>query len=766
MATLETKPPETAGTGSSEPPASPPSSAPASPIAERFPALDKLAFTSRRRRVPFIQQNTASDCGAASLAMVLAYHGKHLRLDDVRKVTGFGRDGADALAILSAARVFGLRGRGVKVEEVDDLRYLPQGSILHWQFNHFLVFERLTPEGADLVDPGGGRRSVSRDELGRSFTGVALTFEEGEDFEPQEGEPRRWGRFLKLLREQGGVLQRVVVTSAMVQLFALAVPLLIGSLVDRVIPRGDVQLLAVLGGGLAAIVGFSFLASLLRSFLLLYMRTHLDARMTLDFLDHLVDLPYAFFQQRSAGDLIMRMGSNATVREILTSGALSGVLDGLMVTLYLVLLLAASPTLGLLVVLLGGIRIGLFLFTRRKTRDLMSRSLQTEARSQSYQVNLLAGIETLKAAGAEHRSVEQWSHLYVDVLNVSLARGRLQAFVDSILSALATASPLVILIWGGVQVLDGHLTLGTMLALNALAAGFLTPLSTLITNAFQFQLLGSYMDRLEDVLETPREQDPATVKPAARLKGGIKLENVSFRYGPHAPLAVEEVSIDVPPGRFVALVGRSGAGKSTLASLLVGLYPPSEGRILFDGVDLAELEFRSVRRQVGVVPQHPYLFGTSIRANITLADPTLPLSRAVEAGKLAHIHDDIMAMPMGYETIMADGGASLSGGQRQRLALARALVHRPAILLLDEATSSLDTRTERAIQGELSALRATRIVIAHRLSTIRDADLILVMDGGRLVEQGKHDELIALGGVYAALVAAQMEKEKLQTAEV
>ncbi len=763
MATLETKPP--ARTEPSEPPPASPAS-PASPIGERFPALDKLAFTSRRRRVPFIQQNTASDCGAASLAMALAYHGKHLRLDDVRKVTGFGRDGADALAILSAARVFGLRGRGVKVEEVDDLKYVPQGSILHWQFNHFLVFERLTPEGADLVDPAGGRRSVSRDELGRSFTGVALTFEEGEDFEPQEGEPRRWGRFLKLLREQGGVLQRVVVTSAMVQLFALAVPLLIGSLVDRVIPRGDVQLLAVLGGGLAAIVGFSFLASLLRSFLLLYMRTHLDARMTLDFLDHLVDLPYAFFQQRSAGDLIMRMGSNATVREILTSGALSGVLDGLMVTLYLVLLMAASPTLGLLVLVLAAFRIGLFLFTRRKTRDLMSRSLQTEARSQSYQVNLLAGIETLKAAGAEHRSVEQWSHLYVDVLNVSLARGRLQAFVDSILSALGTASPLVILIWGGVQVLDGHLTLGTMLALNALAAGFLTPLSTLITNAFQFQLLGSYMDRLEDVLETPREQDPATVKPSARLKGGIKLENVSFRYGPHAPLAVENVSIDVPPGRFVALVGRSGAGKSTLASLLVGLYPPSEGRILFDGVDLAELEFRSVRRQVGVVPQHPYLFGTSIRANITLADPTLPLSRAVEAGKLAHIHDDIMAMPMGYETIMADGGASLSGGQRQRLALARALVHRPAILLLDEATSSLDTRTERAIQGELSALRATRIVIAHRLSTIRDADLILVMDGGRLVEQGKHDELIALGGVYAALVAAQMEKEKLQTAEV
>ncbi|HEY9422889.1 MAG TPA: peptidase domain-containing ABC transporter [Thermoanaerobaculia bacterium] len=736
------------------------------PLQRRFPALERLALSGRRQRVPFVQQNTSSDCGAASLTMVLGYHGKHLRLDDVRKVTGFGRDGADALAILSAARVFGLRGRGVKVEEVDDLRFLPSGSILHWQFNHFLVFERLTPEGAELVDPASGRRRASREELGRSFTGVALTFEPGEDFEPQEGEGRRWDRFLRLLRDHSGVLKRVLVTSAMVQLFALAVPVLMGVLVDRVIPRGDLQFLGVLSAGLAAIVGFSFLSSLLRSFLLLYMRTHLDARMTLDFLDHLVDLPYAFFQQRSAGDLIMRMGSNATVREILTSGALSGVLDGFLVTLYLILLFVTSPSMGVLVLGLGGIRVGLFLFTRKKHRDLMSRSLQTEARSQSYQVNLLAGIETLKASGAEHRAVEQWSHLYVDVLNISLARGRLSAFVDSTLAALGMASPLVVLVWGGLQVLRGELTLGTMLAMNALAAGFLTPLSTLITNAFQFQLLGSYLDRIEDVFETPREQDPAAVKPAPRLKGGIRLDNVSFRYGPHAPWAVENVSVDIPPGRFVALVGRSGAGKSTLASLLVGLYRPSEGKILFDGTDLEELDLRSVRRQVGVVPQHPYLFGTSIRSNIVLSDPSLPLSRAVEAAKLAHIHEDVMMMPMGYETILADGGASLSGGQRQRLALARALVHRPAILLLDEATSALDTRTEREIQRELSALRTTRIVIAHRLSTIRDADLILVMDQGRLVEQGRHDELLALGGVYASLVAAQMEKERMRAAEV
>jgi ABC-type bacteriocin/lantibiotic exporter with double-glycine peptidase domain len=744
----------------------PPPGEPRPSLISRFPALEKLAFSRKRRKIPYVQQTTSSDCGASCLTMVLGYHGKFLRLDDVRKVTGFGRDGADALALLNAGRVLGLRGRGVKVEDVDDLRFLDPGSILHWQFNHFVVFERMTEKGADVVDPAGGRRRISKEELDRSFTGVALSFEPSEDFEPEEAKRRSVGRYLKLLREHSDVLQRVLVTSGLVQVFALAVPLLIGMLVDRVIPRGDVHLLTVMSIGFATIVVFSFLAALLRSYLLLYLRTQLDSRMTLDFLDHLVDLPYAFFQQRSAGDLLMRLASNTTVREILTSGALSGILDGLLVTLYLVLLFAASPGLGLLVLGLGFLRVGLFLFTRRRQRELMSQSLQTEARSQTYQVNMLAGIETLKAAGAEHRAVEQWSHLYVDVLNISLARGRLSAAVDSTLAGLATASPLVILIFGALQVLRGDLTLGTMLALNALAAGFLTPLSTLVTTAFQLQLLGSYLDRIDDVFDTPREQDPTTVTPAGKLKGGIRLDNVSFRYGPFAPMAVQNVSVDIPPGRFVALVGPSGAGKSTLASLLVGLYPPTEGKILFDGSDLSELDLRSVRRQVGIVPQHPYLFGSSIRSNVTLSDPSLPLARAVEAAERAHIHADIMEMPMGYETIMADGGASLSGGQRQRLALARALVHRPAILLLDEATSALDTVTERKIQRELANLKATRIVIAHRLSTIRDADLILVMEGGKLVEQGRHEELIDKGGVYASLVAAQMEKERMREAEV
>ena len=732
-----------------------------SPPRLRVSVLNRLG--ERKRTIPEVRQHTAMDCGVACLAMVLGYLGKPLPLDEVRQVVGGGRDGANAEALLAAARWFGLRGRGVRIDSIEALAALEPGAILHWRFSHFVVLDRVRRDGLHIVDPAGGRRVVSHQEARRSFTGVALLFERAEGFAPAPSGTKQRGlrRYLQPLLARSSTFARVLATSLLVQIFALAVPLLIGLLVDRVVPQQDVDLLLVLAIGLGALVVFNLLAVLIRSHLLLELRTRLDAQLTLDFVDHLVALPYAFFQERSAGDLMMRMNSNATVREILTSGALSTVLDGLLVSLYLVVLFIASPQLGLLVLGLALLRIVLLLVTQRRQKELMSQSLEAQSAAQAYQIQMLAGIETLKASGSEERGVEHWSNLFVDTLNVSLARGRLQALIDALLAGLAMASPLAILIFGARQVVAGALSLGEMLALNALAAGFLVPLTQLVTTAFQFQYLDSYLERIEDVLQTPREQAPGDGRVAARLHGNIRLETVGFRYAPSAPPVVRDVSVDIRRGSLVAVVGRSGAGKSTVANLLAGLYRPSEGRILFDGVDLGELNLQSVRRQLGVVPQHPYLFGRSIRANIALADPTLPLSRVVEAARLAHIHEDIQAMPLAYDTILADGGASLSGGQRQRLALARALVTRPAILLLDEATSALDAITESAIQRELAQLRCTRIVVAHRLSTIRNADLILVMDEGRIVERGTDDELAARGGTYAELIAQQVRREEV-----
>ena len=720
----------------------------------RRSAFALLGMLGRRRPIPFVQQLIATECGLACLAMVLRYHGKDVGIDQLRASGGPGRDGLTALNLLDLARDHGLRGRGFRVE-MEDLDVLDAGSILHWNFKHFVVFEALARGGVRIVDPAFGRRFVPLEEFRTSFTGVVLALEPESEFRPGGG--RRGGtmRFAKEILAQRGVLLHIVVATVLVQLFALSVPLLTGLLVDRVIPGRDLRLLPILTAGFAVVASFSLLSVYLRSRLLLHLRTVLDSRLATGFMSHLVELPYAFFQRRSAGDLMMRLDSNSIVREILSSATLSGLLDGVMVTSYLLLVMLASPALGLFVLGLGLLRLAVFALTRRKQRGLLASYLQTQSNLRGYEVQMLAGIETLKASGTELRAVERWTDLFVRVMNASLEQGRLTSLVESLTSALSVFSPVAVLLYGSHLVLNGDLTLGAMLASSALAVGFLGPLTSLVASAAQLQLVGSYMERIEDVLDTPPEQDRAARHRPASLAGAIQVDGVTFRYAEGAPCVLNDVSLHVEPGQMLAIVGRSGSGKSTLARLMLGLYRPSSGRVLFDGVDLDGLDLRHVRGQVGVVAQRAFLFGSSIRENVALADPGLTHDDVVRAAMLAEIHDAIEAMPLGYDTPISDGGASLSGGERQRIALARALVRRPAILLLDEATSELDAVTEREIHDNLSRMKCTRIVIAHRLSTIVRADRIVVLEDGLVREQGRHDELIARGGLYACMVACQ-----------
>ena len=708
--------------------------------------------TLRGRKVPFVRQMEAADCGAACLTMVLGYHGSHVPLDQVRQLAGTTR-GTDASSLVLAAEQLGLRARGVQLD-IDELHRLPAATILHWDFNHFVVFERLRGQDVEFVDPRSGRRRMPLAQFRKHFTGIALVFEPAADFAPTPpGRSKAW-RYLAQLFGERSLVRRVVFTSIAMRVLALALPVLTAMVVDRVLPRADTSMLMVAGLGTLFVLGFQFLSSLIRSHLLIELRTRLDVRMTLGFVGHLLSLPYAYFTKRSAGDLMLRIGSNTQIRDLLTSSMLSTLLDGALALTYLLLLLLLSPTLAGVSVALGTLQVVVLLVTRQRFAQLASQDLESQSRAHAYLMQMLVGIETLKVAGAENRALEQWTNLYVDQLNVSLARSRMTMMIDAVNGFLQSAGPLVLLGVGTLLVLDGGLSLGTMLATTALATGFLTPLGTLVSSGFALQLLGSYVERIDDVLTAEPEQRRGAMTPP-RLTGAVELHQVSFRYSSNEPYVVREVSLAIRAGSTVAIVGRSGSGKSTLAALLLGLHRPTEGRITYDGYDLAELDHRQLRQQLGMVPQNPFIFGTSVRDNLRLADPSAPLDRVVAVARQASIDADIRAMPMSYETIVADGGASLSGGQRQRLALARALIHDPAILVLDEATSSLDATTEREVMHNLADLAMTRVVIAHRLSTIIAADQIVVMQAGRIAETGTHQELVAAGGVYAQLVANQ-----------
>jgi ATP-binding cassette, subfamily B, bacterial len=712
--------------------------------------------SSLRRCVPVMTQMSAAECGAACLAMVLSYFGRSTSVAECREFLGIGRDGVSAHQIAEGARRHGLRVKAFKVEPAG-LASLEMPAIAHWSFNHFVIVERWSPKTVHIVDPAVGRRTLSAAEFDTNFTGVVLTLAPTIQFESQNktSETSSWNyvRLMLLVRGVRGILLQVLAASLLLQCFGLALPFLTQIVVDRILPFHMAGLMNVIGAGLIVLVLAYMVTAYLRATLLLYLQARLDSRIILSFFEHLLSLPLRFFQQRPSGDLLMRANSNGAIREILTNRTVSVLLDGGFVIGYLGILFFFSPGFGAAVLALGGLQVVLMLVTNRHLKALTSSEFAASAEAQSYMVETLMGVATLKASGAEDHAFEHWSNLYYKQLNVSLRRGHLNALLDTAMTTLRILSPILLLWLGVVQTLNGKMSLGSMLALNALAISFLTPVASLVTAGQQLQLVRAHLERIVDVAHAQPEQNREMAKPCSRLTGKIQLENVSFRYDPNSPWVLRDISLTIAPGQKVALVGATGSGKSTLAKLLLSLYTPEQGEIFFDDLPLQMLDYRMLRNQFGVVLQESSLFRGSIRQNIAMNDPGLPLEQIQQAARLAQVHDEIMDMPMGYETLLAEVGTGVSGGQRQRICVARAIAHRPSVILLDEATSHLDVRTERLVSQNLESLTCTRLMIAHRLSTVIDADLIVVLEKGRMVEQGTHDELLAMNGYYAALIS-------------
>lgn len=724
----------------------------------------KFPLRLRPRRVPQLSQMTMVECGAACLAMILSYYGRKTSVSEVSTHCDIGRDGLSALNIVKAARSYGMRVRAISLPR-NDFRYVQLPAIVHWEFNHFVVVERWSSHHVDIVDPAAGRRRLSAAEFDAGFTGITIMLEPGTQFD-HKAMPRTItlrSYLLQYIQQTPLTLLQILGASLILQVIGLMSPLLSKFLLDDVLPFKEANIMGMLALGMILIVLSQVVTSLLREWLLAYLRARLDTYMMVNFFEHLLSLPYSFFQKRSSGDLLTRLASNTAIRDTLSSQLISTLLDVSTVVTYLCILFWQSQAFGLLTIAIGAIDAIVLLSTTRPIRELMNRELAAQGKAQGYTAEALAGIATLKAAGAEQRALERWSNLFFDQLNISIRRSYITAIIGAAMSTLRSFSSLALLWLGATQVLNGSLSIGTMFALNTLAASFLSPLSSLVSSGQQLQLVHSHLERIADVTETEPEQDIQIVRQPPKLSGGIQLSQVSFRYSPDTPLILHSLNLTIRAGQKIAIVGRTGSGKSTLGKLLLGLYLPTEGVISYDGIPLQTLNYQEVRRQFGVVLQDSSVFSGSILQNITLNYPNMSVEQAALAAEMAAIHDDIVQMPMGYETFVSEGGSALSGGQRQRLALARALASTPSILLLDEATSHLDVLTEQRVEHNLQQLACTQIIIAHRLSTIRNADLILVLDQGTIVEQGNHSELLARNGYYAHLMMQQqLEQSRLR----
>ena len=700
----------------------------------------------------------AVECGAAALAMVLAYHGAWIPLEQLRLACGVSRDGSKASNIVKAARRYGLAAKGFR-KEPSTLHELPMPCIIHWNFNHFVVLEGIKGDRVYINDPAVGRRRIDMAELDLAFTGVVLAMEKTDAFEKLGRKPQGLRLLLRELRRSKEAVALLIIVS-----FALIVPSIVAAgfskiFVDDILIKHANGWLVPLLIGMGVTATFRAVLTILRQSLLLRLQTKLAVVMISRFLWHVMALPVEFFTQRHSGDIASRVAANEQIARLLSSGIAANALNLTSVLIFAAAMAIYDVPLAALGVSMALVNVLALRFIGQNQQDL-GRSLALErGKLVGATVSAVRTIETLKASGLEDEAFGRWAGIQAKALNAEQALGASAILLEMLPTLLSGLTVAAILGIGGLRVIEGSLTLGSLVAFQSLMASFSAPVTDLVNYIGSLQTIKGALERLEDVYNYPPDNAGANILPADRfppkLAGRVELSNIQFGYSVLEPPLLAGLSITIQPGARIALVGASGSGKSTLGRLVCGLYKPWSGEIRLDGWSLPEIPEQVFANSVAYVDQDIFLFEGSVRDNLTLWDNTVTEADLSQALKDAAIHDDIATRAGNYDCHVNEGGSNFSGGQRQRIEIARALVSNPSVIVLDEATGALDPITEKIIDDNLRRRGCTCIIIAHRLSTIRDCDEIVVLQQGSVVERGTHEQLIALQGAYAKLVAQE-----------
>jgi ATP-binding cassette subfamily B protein len=725
-----------------------------------FAEGERFVKRGSRARVPVVRQVDEMDCGAACLAMVAKSFGRCVSLARVRHLVDTGLDGTSLRAICRAGEELGLAARSVKASP-GHLARMPLPAIVHWQEHHWVVLADVDRRHVRIVDPAIGRRRLRHDEFHDCWSGYAALFDYTPRLEQAPETSRVRGWMWPMVRPYRSVLVQVLGLAVVVSVLQMVLPVFTQIIVDRVLVEQDLSLLHLLVSAMAATTVFILTALVLQRYLLSFAAVRIDAA-SLDVLTRrLLALPLSYFGSRRTGDLQRRLEGVRVVRDALLQNGISGVTAIAQLAATITLMAVYSPRLTAVFLATAPLYGLLMIAAARRMRPMFAELEEAFSKYHSYQIEAIKGIENVKALGGESVFRRLLLDQFLGVANRIFRSDFLALSYEGAIEAL-TFVGVVLFLWAGAyQVIDGRLSIGGLVAFNSLVALSTVPIRSLLLLWDNVQRCDVLLNRVDDVFQHEPEQghDRSRLRPVRSLSGQVSLHNLGFRYGgPEAPKILDGLTLDVPAGRLIAIAGRSGSGKTTLVKCLAGLVEPTEGSITFDGVDAKTLNYRGLRRQIGVVMQDAFVFADTIARNIAFGEDEPDMTRVIWAAGIANAHDFVERLPFGYETRIGETGLALSGGQRQRICIARAVYRKPAMLIFDEATNALDTESERAVQQHIDTLLKgrTAFVIAHRLSTVQHADHILVLDRGRIVEQGTHEALMERRGFYFYLASQQI----------